>query len=72
MNWLEIIRLLVVLWPIIEQIIAAIDGKENKAKATDSAIAAIVQVATLDKSMVDREDLALVAVIRAVIGKKLI
>ncbi len=67
MNWLEIIRLLVVLWPIIERIIAAIEGKDNKAKATDEAIAAVVQVATspsMARATIKND--ALVAVVRAI------
>lgn len=66
MNWLEIIRLLVVLWPIIERIIAAIDGAENKAKATDEAIAAVVQVATSKVAKANIRNGALVAAVKAV------
>lgn len=49
MNWLEIIRLLVVLWPIIEKIIDAIDGDDNKTKAKTEAIAAVVEIMTSNK-----------------------
>lgn len=49
MNWLEIIRLLVVLWPIIEKIIDAIDGDDNKNNARIEAIAAIVEVVSPTK-----------------------
>ena len=52
MSWLEIIRLLVVLWPIIEKIIDAIDGKDEKLKARTEAIAAIVEIATKDNIIV--------------------
>ena len=65
MNWLEIIKLLVVLWPIIEKIIAAIDGDANKAKATDQAIAAVVQVATANVTKVPVEADALLAVMKS-------
>lgn len=67
MNWLEIIRLLVLLWPILERIIAAIEGEENKAKATSEAIAAVVQVATAKEvaSASVKSD-AIVAAVKAV------
>ncbi len=66
MNWLEIIRLLVVLWPIIEKIINAIDGDANKAKATDQAIAAVVQVATTSTAKATVRSNALFAAVEAV------
>lgn len=49
MQWLAIIRMIVLLWPIIEKIIDAIDGNDNKVKARTEAIAAIVQIATKEK-----------------------
>ncbi len=67
MNWMQIITLLLKLWPIIEKIINAIEGRENKAIATDRAIAAIVRVATTgggDEVMV--KDDALLAAVEAV------
>ncbi len=67
MNWLEIIRLLVLLWPIIEKIINAIEGEGDKVKATDQAIAAVVRVATTgggDKAEV--KNFALVAAVKAI------
>lgn len=49
MNWLEIIRLLVVLWPIIEKIISGIDGEDKKTTARAEAVAAFVEVVTTNK-----------------------
>ena len=47
MNWLAIIRLLVILWPVIEKIIGAVPD-DKKATAKAEAIAAIVKVVTED------------------------
>lgn len=49
MQWLEIIRLIVALWPIIEKIIDAIDGDNEKEVARAEAMTALVTVLTEKK-----------------------
>lgn len=45
MNWLEIIRLIVFLWPHIEKILKGIEDAQEREKEKEKAIVAIVKMA---------------------------
>ena len=45
MNWSEIIRLFIFLWPHIEKILKGIDDEKKRKKEEDKAVAAIIDMA---------------------------
>lgn len=45
MNWLEIIRLFILLWPHIEKILKGIENAQEREQEKEKAIAAIIQTA---------------------------